>query len=365
MRNDLQVALNSMRKYNACGVVVLCASLLVACLSPFWGGLTAHALQRGATGTTGKRITIVDANGRSIDVRLPVKGIVVLTSDALEVIRSIKAEGLVAGVNSGISKDPLFWPELKNRPSVGSWRNPNYELIAELNPDIVIGYAQRPGPVMEKKLGSFGIQVVRLDFYKIFTLEREVKILGQILSREKEAGQLIAWYHKGRDLIQKGLKKIGCRPRVYVESYSKYHTTGPGSGGNEMCVLAGGQNIAAGFSIPYPEVTPEWVLVKNPQVIVKATAVTNAYDVTDSGPLKEIRKEIMARPAWDNIRAVQEGKVYVMESSIWTGPRAIIGISYMAKWFHPDIFRDLDPEGLHREYLERFQGIQYRGSFVD
>jgi len=359
VRNDLQI-LNPLAKY----VVAVGVLLLVFCLILF-SGLTAHALQGQADRTTGKIITIKDANGRSIDVRLPVKRVVVLTSDALEVIRAIKAEGLVKGVNSGISSDPLFWPRLKRMPSVGRWSYPNYELIAELNPDIVIGYAGRPGPVMERKLSSFGIQVVRLDFYKMFTLKREVKILGQILNREKEAGKLIAWYHKSQDLIQKGLKKIRCRPRVYVESYSRYHTTGPGSGGNEMCVLAGGCNIAEGFSIPYPEVTPEWVLVKNPQVVIKAAAVTNAYAVTGSGPLKEIRKEIMARPAWDNIRAVQEGKVYVMESSIWTGPRAIIGISYMAKWFHPDMFKDLDPEGLHREYLERFQGIQYRGSFVD
>ena len=129
--------------------------------------------------------------------------------------------------------------------------------------------------------------------------------------------------------------------------------------------MAGGCNIAEGFSIPYPEVTPEWVLVKNPQVIIKAAAITNAYAVTGSGALQEIRKDIMARPAWDNMRAVQEGKVFVMESSIWTGPRAVIGISYMAKWFHPRMFRDLDPEALHREYLERFQGIRYRGKFVD
>jgi iron complex transport system substrate-binding protein len=53
-----------------------------------------------------------------------------------------------------------------------------------------------------------------------------------------------------------------------------------------------------------------------------------------------------------------------MASNIWTGPRAIIGISYMAKWFHPDLFKDLDPEELHREYLRRFQDIKYQGIYV-
>lgn len=343
-------------------------SLLLIGLSIFCD-LPAYTSQRQAGGITGHpvkggSVSIRDANGRSIHVKLPVKRVVVLTSDALEVIRAIKAEELVVGVNSGIAGEPLFWSGLNNRASVGSWRNPNYELIAELDPDIVIGYAQRPGPVMEKKLSAFGIQVIRLDFYKILTLEKEIAILGQILERENEARQLIAWYHRKLNLIQERLRHIRYRPHVYVESYSRYHTTGPGSGGNEMCVLAGGHNIAASFSIPYPEVTPEWVLVKNPQVIVKAAAVSNAYTMNDPVLLKEIRKDIIARPAWDNIRAVQEGRVYVIESSIWTGPRGIIGVSYMAKWFFPDIFEDLAPEESHREYLKKFQGIKYRGAYV-
>ncbi|MBE9550843.1 MAG: hypothetical protein IMF13_02220 [Proteobacteria bacterium] len=70
------------------------------------------------------------------------------------------------------------------------------------------------------------------------------------------------------------------------------------------------------------------------------------------------------RQAWDHIRAVKEGRVYVMAGDIWTGPRAIIGMSYMAKFFYPDAFKALDPEALHREYMEKFQGINYQGMYV-
>ena len=315
-------------------------------------------------GNTTEVINITDARGRSVQVRLPVKKLVVLTSDALEVIRALKAEDLVVGVNTGITKDPLFWPGLKNKPIVGSWRGPNYELIVELNPDIVIGYARHPSQDMEKKLAPFGITVVRLDFYKIRSMVKEIKILGRILGKEQEARQLIDWYHEKLKLTERESMPLRNRPDVYVESYSKYHTTGPGSGGHEMCVLAGGNNIASNFSIPYPEITPEWVLAKNPHIVVKATALSNCYVMTDPDPLKSVRDEIMARPAWDNIRAVQDGKVYVMASDIWTGPRAIIGISYMAKWFYPEVFNYLDPEKLHREYLENFQGIKCQGVYV-
>lgn len=342
-----------MKKY----VIRTCASTILFCLLILGEGLIAQANRV-------ESISIKDATGRFVEVRLPVKKLVVLTSDALEVIRALKAEDLVVGVNTGIAKNPLFWPKLKNKPRVGSWREPNYELIVELNPDIVIGYARHPGQDMEKKLAPFEITVIRLDFYKIRTLLKEVEILGRILNREQEAKQLSTWYQKKLDFMQERLRDINNRPDVYIESYSNYHTTGPGSGGHEICDLAGGHNIASNFSIPYPEITPEWVLAKNPHVIIKAVSFSNCYAMIDSSLLKGVRNKIMARPAWDNIRSVRDGKVYVLSSDIWAGPRVIVGISYMAKWFYPDMLRDFDPEELHGEYLERFQGIKYQGIYV-
>ena len=339
-------------------------TIIKTCLSMFLFFLLIWVKGTGAEVNGREIILIEDAAGRFVEVKLPVKKMVVLTSDALEVIRALKAEDLVLGVNTGIARDPRFWPMLKNRQRVGSWMEPSYELIAELNPDIVIGYARHPSQDMEKKLIPFGITVIRLDFYKMRTLLKEVEILGRILGKEEEARQMITWYRKNLNLTEESMRDTDGRPLVYIESYSKYHTTGPGSGGHEMCALAGGHNIASGFSIPYPEITPEWVLAENPHIIIKATSLSGCYAMTDLQPLKSIRDNIMARPAWDNIRAVQGGKVYVMAGDIWTGPRAIIGATYLAKWFHPDLFEDLDPAKLHKEYLERFQRIKYQGVYV-
>ena len=345
-----------MKKY----IIITSVLVLLFCLLVSVEGISGETIER-------KSIRIQDATGRFVEVGLPVKKLVVLTSDALEIVRALKAEDLVVGVYSDIGKDPLFWPSLKDKKKVGTWKELNYELVAELNPDVVLCYAQRPGRDMEKKLEPFGIKVLRLDFFKLDMLEKEVETLGLILKKEKEAQQLTAWYRSNLNLIKKKLKDTNDRPHVYIEGDSNYHTTGPGSGGHDMCVLAGGQNVASNLSIPYPEVTPEWILMSNPNVMVKVTTVTTCstcYGMTDVAPLKRIRNEIMDRPAWENIRAVKGGKVYVMANEIWTGPRAIIGTSYMAKWFYPDVFKGFDPMALHREYLETFQGIKYQGLYV-
>jgi len=325
-------------------------------LSLLWMSCTTAALGQPPSG--GNSIQIIDALGKQVEIKLPVKRLVALNSDVLEVIRSLKAESLVVGVFSEISRNPSFWPRLKDKPKVGSWSDANPEIIAELHPDLVIAYSRAPGEDFASKMASLGITVLRLDFYRIKTLNQEIKTLGRLLDRKKEAEGLCAWYQRNLNFIQGKLASVDRRPAVYVESYSDYHTTGPGSGGHEICELAGGRNLAADFSIPYPQVTPEWVVSQNPQVIIKAVTLDNGYGLTDPTFLHKAKAAIMKRPAWNLIAAVQSGNVHVIESAIWTGPRAIIGIAWIAKWIHSDLFADLDPQALHREYLSTFQGLE-------
>lgn len=74
-----------------------------------------------------KTIKVIDCLGRKIEISLPIKRIVVLNSDALEVVRLLNAEDLVVGVYSKITKEPEFWGNLVNLPKVGNWNSANFE----------------------------------------------------------------------------------------------------------------------------------------------------------------------------------------------------------------------------------------------
>ncbi len=41
-----------------------------------------------------------------------------------------------------------------------------------------------------------------------------------------------------------------------------------------------------------------------------------------------------------------------------------IGCLYFAKWFHPDLFEDIDPEAVHREMLQKFFDVELEGVYV-
>lgn len=318
-----------------------------------------------AVPTDASQIEVTDALGRKVAIPSPVRKIVALNSDAVEAVRILNAQDRIVGVFSQIDTDPEFWGDLVNRTKVGSWREPNSEVISELEPDIVLAYAKTPSPEWEARMASQGIMVLRLELYRIELLEQEMRELGRALDRTEQAERFCAWHARRMKAIREKVETITRRPSVYVESYSDYQAAGPASGAHEMCVMAGGRNISEEMTIPFPRVTSEWVVTQNPEVIVKAGSFSSGYGSTSSwATLSHRRDAIMQRPAWNLIQAVASGRVHVLDSAIWVGPRAVIGLAYLVQWLHPGLIADLDPVAMHKEYLETFQRLPYKGVFV-
>ncbi len=299
--------------------------------------------------------TIQDSNGDEITIYKPVRRIVALTSDCAEVIRSLGATDEVVGVSTGIADDGFF-PEFREVQTVGKWNSPDCEVLLALDPDVVLAYGKWPGKdKLEEKLGGTDIVVIRLNLYIPDTMTDDVRKLGIVLEQEEQAQELIDFYQHHTDLIG---ERVGSLPKedrrsIYLELYSDFKTVSAGSGGDQMCRLAGGRNIASDLIGAYPKVDPEWVIAQNPDVVVRAASAS--YDNT-SEP-EAIRGGIVSRPGWAGMDAVEGGRVHLLTSDIYTGPRYIIGVMYMAQWLYPDAFADIDPSEIHREYLVRFQGM--------
>lgn len=307
---------------------------------------------------------ITDAKGRRICFDKPVRRLVVLPSDALEVIRILDAADRVVGVNDSVVAKPGLWPKLKTIPTVGHPFDPNYEQLIMVKPDCVLAYGWRPGPELEKKLLPLGITVLRLEFFRESSLIREVRDFGRILGKSAEAEKYIAWHAECVEMLRQRIGRQPRRPRVYIEAYSDYHASGPGSGGYEMGVMAGGDLIASVHAIQNPEIDTEFVVSRKPEVIVKLVSTQKAYAYKSNRELADMRRQMMQRPGWDLTPAVKNGRVHMIASDIGPGPRGIVGVLYMAATFYPGAFADMDICSLHRAYLERFQKVPYRGHYV-
>lgn len=314
----------------------------------------------------GKKIAIKDSMGRTVRVPCPPQRIVEVNGDVAELICAFGDAGKIVGASSYTLADKFYAGRLKAR-DVGKSFTPSVEEILALRPDVVFGYGKFLKPEIIAQLERAGVPVVLLDCYKVKTMAQDIRTLGTILDRQKEAAAYIAYFEKYQKLFAERTRKIPLnkRPRVYLEQYTDYTLSGPGSGGAELLDGVGARNIGAGLRAPYPKISPEWLVAQNPEVIIKAcsSSVPCGYG-ENADAMKKKRAEIMGRPGWSKIAAVRRGKVYMLSSEIFTGPRAIVGMAYIAKWLYPQLFRDVNPAAIHQEMLKKFHKMELKGAYV-
>ncbi|MDF0591888.1 ABC transporter substrate-binding protein [Candidatus Methanocrinis natronophilus] len=319
-------------------------------------------------------LTVTDSAGRSVTIAGPVEKIVVMNSDAADAVSILGDVEKIAGSVDIPYKAHYFAEFIDGWEIVGTWREFNYEKIAELAKDdsgaiaigtLVICYANK-AVEMEESLGAFEkIDVLGLDLYNAETLEHEMTILGTVLDRKSEAEAYNAWVREKMASVEDSVSGV-TRPKVYVETgpagdIGSLATVSRGSALNELISLAGGDNIID-VDQELPKVEWELVLTGNPDVIIKVPPAINRLGWADTSDMEALLADIRGRPGASTITAVADGRAHVIFRDITLGTGAVVGLTYFAKIIHPEI--DLDPVGVYQEYLA-MRGLSYpEGAFI-
>lgn len=310
-------------------------------------------------------LTYLDFTGRAVTVKKPVERIVMLgVGEQAEALRILDSMDKVVGVGETFfNRDytKALFPEFKDLPNVGTWDN--YEAILSQNPDSVVVYSWYNPADSEMENNLPGVTILRFDFYRGGIMLDEMKKFGYILDRREQAQDYIDFFEENVGGIYERVKDLPEeeRPSVYQESATvPYKTFNAEGGATYQIEMAGGQSISSGLmglATGTVEVDPEWVISQNPGFIIKMAGWGSSgggYAERDSSGLEELRKEIMNREGLKFTDAVVEGKVYVISYDVLYPPCMPASIAYMAKWFHPDLFEDIDPRVVHQEYLNKF-----------
>ncbi|RCV65840.1 iron complex transport system substrate-binding protein [Methanophagales archaeon] len=314
------------------------------------------------------KLILVDATDRIVTVNKPVERLVVHHPSTVEAIKVVGAEDRVVGICNPINE--ILFPQMSELPLLGTLGyDIYYEEVFELDPDIFIT-PKLPIPGFDDLVATLEpeITVVALNFYEPATMVENIRKLRYILNTEEDGEAFIAFYEGVINGITEGTAGLSEaeKPRVFLkiagwtpEALSTFTDT-------HQTEIAGGINIAAdlpgsGF---VPEIDTEWLVEQNPDIVTaQIWEVYNpgalGYEVDDNSVTEAAREEIMAMDAFAGGKAVEEGKVYLYEDELMITPRFVVGIAYMAKWFHPTLFSELDPKAIHQEYLTDFMRIDY------
>jgi iron complex transport system substrate-binding protein len=75
-------------------------------------------------------------------------------------------------------------------------------------------------------------------------------------------------------------------------------------------------------------------------------------------------EKAVADPVMQGVPAIREGRAYAIWHNFYNSPHNLYVIERFAKWLHPDLFRDVDPEATLAEQFARFTPFRLEGTFA-
>ncbi len=352
-----------------------------------------------ASATMAAPTTVTDLLGRKVQVNLPVQRVILGEGRQLYLLAALDTqnpiERIVGWRKDLIQSDPDTYnaylrkfPGIANIPTFGGFEDGTFDIEQAISqrPDVIIlnieaQHATEDARYIEK-LGALGIPVVYVDFRNqpMTNTEPTMRLFGQLFGKEQRAEDFIAFRNQQiRRVTDVIAAQQPARPTVFIERIGGYTDDCCLSFGNEnfglFVEMAGGNNIAKGI-IPttFGQLNPEQVIVANPDQVVVTSANWEAFapgghwvGVGPGADMAQARRKLSwytQRPAYAGIKARQTQAFHAIWHQFYNSPYQFVAIQQLAKWFHPDLFADLDPEASFRELHERFLPVPYAPGYA-
>jgi len=236
----------------------------------------------------------------------------------------------------GVSRFCRYPPRAAGLPKIGTFLQPDPELIARLRPDLVVVHA---GPhEIARRLSSLGIRVATVDRGTLKSVYSSIRTIGASAGAAGRAEMLVADIEKGLDRVRAAV--AGRSPRKVLiivgrrsGTLSDLVAVGKGSYLSDIASMAGGTNVLADEGLPeYPRISMETVIRLAPDVIV------DAGDMGDSSEALAQRR-VEAEALWRTqarLPAVRNNGIHAVTSEAFVvpGPRVVEVAETFAEWLH-------------------------------
>lgn len=271
--------------------------------------------------------TMTDAMGRKVFIPAPPQRIVTVFPSNVEILFALGLASRVVAIGGRVK----FPQEAIDKPSIGGALGYSPEVVAAHRPDlIVVTPSHHTALGLVEPFSRLGVPVLVLAHPDMVSMLRNIDLVGQATGTDQVA-QLL------RTRMQSQLAEIRERwsgrhlPTVYLETAAAargaFQTIGTGHYASDALAWAGGLNVFADLNASV-QVSAEAIAARNPDVII-------SLQQSPKSPAL-----IAQRPGWQRLRAVQTGRVVVMERGhkLIPGPRQIEAVLAYAQALHPEVF---------------------------
>lgn len=346
-----------------------------------------------------EKVEITDITGRKVEVNVPVQRVIlgegrqVYFTAALDTDDPFKR---VVGWRDDFKKADLDgyniylqkFPDMAKIPTFGGMKDGTFDIeqAVALKPDVIIMNTEAKSATEEsgyiEKLAKVGIPLVYIDFREkpMQNTDASMRIIGTLFGKQDRAEEFVTFRQAEISKVTDRLAKAGDlkKPVVFMERAGGYSDDCCMSFGNEnfgaMVELAGGVNLAKDI-IPgtFGTVNPEQIIASNPDQIIVTGSNWELYvpggkwvGVGPGAHEADARTKLaalMQRPGFTGVKAVTEGNVHAIWHQFYNSPYQFVAVQQIAKWLHPDLFKDLDPDATFRALHERFLPVAYHPGY--
>lgn len=303
---------------NLIGLLILSMTFLVSCqpiLSP---------------SPAAETVTVTDGLGRDVDITVPVERVVTLSPANVEIMYAIGAGDRVVGRDTYAN----YPAEVLDIQDVGGpYADINLEVIVSLEPDLVLGSGLTPEEQVQS-MQDLGLTVyVVPNPLDLDDLYDNINTLAYLAGVEGYAEELVSEMQSRVAALEGIVSAAEERPLVFYELDGTEPNApwipGPGTFIDTLIYMAGGENMGGAFDDSWIQVSAEEILAQDPEIIILGD---HNFGVTV--------EEVSARPGWEAIQAVKDGRVYPFDDDLVgrPGPRLVDGLEELARIIHPELF---------------------------
>ena len=242
------------------------------------------------------------------------KRIVCLTEETTETLYLLGEDHRIVGI-SGFTVRPAR--ARKEKPKVSAFTSAKTGRIADLKPDLVLGFSDLQADIAAELIRA-GIPVHVFNQRSVVEILEFIRMLGAMVGAQVRTAALLHELQRGLDEVQTASAKLPCRPKVYFEEWDEPPISAI-RWVSELIGIAGGDDV-------FPE------LAREPSG--KARIIADPNEVIRRAPdmiigswcgKKFAPDRVRARPGWDAIPAVRNGQLGEVKSCdiLQPGPAAL------------------------------------------